>query len=150
MVPQPTTPQKTNPNSLSRATALLLLGMLAVAAAQGPPTDAAEEKIDAAPDGSVVGPDGSVLLPPTSTEGTIKFVHSMVATQADMISEMVDKVREFEWGLGRGEREKERKKVDSFFQPPLAFFFFFFSSNLFPSPPPHHRSTPACTARSWA
>ena len=76
----------------SRAAALVLLGMLAVATAQGPPVEAVQEKIDAAADGSVLAPDGSVLLPPTNTEGALKFVHSMVTSQADMIAEMVDKV----------------------------------------------------------
>lgn len=66
--------------------------MMAVASAQGPPMAASQEQVDAAADGSVLSPEGSVLLPPTSTEGTLKFVHSMVATQADMISEMVNKV----------------------------------------------------------
>lgn len=110
--------------------------MLAVATAQGPPVDAAQEKIDDAPDGSVMGPDGAVLLPPTSTEGTVKFVHSMVTTQADMIAEMVDKVCE---------KRRERNRTHTTRPHP-------FSSHLSPHPTPtlHHRSTPACTAPSWA
>ena len=75
--------------------------MLAVANAQGPPVDAAAGKeewvtedgaLNEDGQGATVGGQPSLLIPPTSTEGTMKFIHSMVASQADMIAEMVDKI----------------------------------------------------------
>jgi len=83
-----------------RAIALVLLGMLAVAAAQGPPVDAAAGKEEWATEDGVIDEAAgrtatgqpTLLVPPTSTDGTIKFIHSMVASQADMVGEMVSKV----------------------------------------------------------
>jgi hypothetical protein len=74
--------------------------MLAVAAAQGPPVDAAAGKEEWATEDGVIDEAAgrtatgqpTLLVPPTSTDGTIKFIHSMVATQADMVGEMVNKI----------------------------------------------------------